>query len=149
MQMTNHQDSRASHRGLGLLAAFCFVIQQFLLPLHLALDEHSFLETSGDRLVSAGDHGHAHGHGHHDHDAPSEEEEPGHEPHPADEHYEEASDPVLRSSLERSVIAASTSRSAVEVAPLEPRGVAVGVVRSPRAPPQGLGSPPRAPPVFI
>lgn len=145
MEATTTKNCRASHRGLGLLAALCFVVQQFLLPLHLALDEHSYLETRADRLVSAGEHGHAHGH--HEHGVEAAEAE--HEPHPAEEHLEEAPDPVLRPSVSKTVLAASSARSVIEVAPLVPRGEVYATTSGPRAPPERFATPPRAPPIAI
>lgn len=80
-------------RLLGVLVCLCLVVQPLVVPLHLALADHTYGVTSA--ATEAATHAHLHGHGHHHphphaHPAGASEtsipDDGSHPRHPAEDH---------------------------------------------------------------
>ena len=138
----------------GALACLCFVLLQFLVPLHLALNEHLVFGEAGHGTRAAaegrlhGDHGtHGHVHGH----PPSQRAHPGddHAPHPVEDHLAPFCDPAVLPSGPYPAIALARAPASSLTPPLEPlsRRQHGCEPRGPRPPPPRATAAPRAPPI--
>jgi hypothetical protein len=85
-------------RLLGVLVSLCLLVQPLLVPLHLALHEHTHGEPGSTlalhQLGALHRHEHPHAHPHiagdHDSLAGDDEGDPDHPPHPAKDHASQA-----------------------------------------------------------
>ena len=141
---------------LGWAACVALVLQQVWLLAHLTQSEH-FLWPSLDGVLHAEGsepHAHAHHHGHWhvpasapDAQAPApEEESDDHEPHPAEDHYEQQPDPGLPPEWTDAPLSL-VAQTLIELpAPRALRTLPGLRALAPRAPPDARLGPPRAPP---
>ena len=132
--------------ALAALAAVCLVVQQLLVPIHLAWNPHVFVGAPRAERTALADG--AHGEAAHPRHDVFLGEETGHEPHPADDHYDEHVAPADLLIVESVALAPPpTASGAVDVV-LEPSlGSPARTPLSPRPPPPLGAAPPRAPPV--
>lgn len=127
---------------VGVLACFSFLLQQFVLPLHLALNEHVLVsdleehvhlhpDESHERHEEQADHGH------------------GHEPHPIGDHVEQLAGPAALPTLVKTKVAAAPAAAALPVVDLPERESVHREQRAPRPPPPRIAAAPRAPPIAL
>lgn len=135
---------------VGAFACVCFVLQQFLVPWHLALNDH---------IASSGSEGHVHSHlehsdgggdQHHGHGAPGQADpDEDHKSHPVEDHLAQIAEPGVPQTLIHTAIALAPVehwRPAFELpGRKQPRYVESG----PRPPPPRIAAAPRAPPIIV
>ncbi|MEM7309947.1 MAG: hypothetical protein AAF682_24950 [Planctomycetota bacterium] len=154
--MVFRRPSRSWHAATAAAICACVLLQQLHGFAHLALFDHSVAHGEGRAPEIHAEHGHGHrhahaGHVHREHDPAGCEHSrgdasSGHEPHPADEHFEELDPTPLVSRVDPGPLGfapgpptlAAFDRPIGTVAAFERR-------RVPRVAPR-VTAPPRAPP---
>lgn len=137
-------DKRRWVRILGAITVLCFVVDQWLVPLHLALHAHCVRRGEASVVALA-----AHAHGAHGHDHHQDGEDSDEAPHPVEDHVDEGNDPDFLSSFEP-LIRAPHDLGRAWFGPPTPRGNRqIAPVVAPRAPPPPDRCAPRAPPVCV
>jgi len=130
---------------LGACACLCFALQQFLVPWHLALNDHVSVGGSQEHVHShgAGDHHHA--------PTPSRQADADedHTPHPVEDHLAQIAEPSVPPTLVYTAIAPAPVEHwqlalALPVCE-QPQYVECG----PRPPPPRTAAAPRAPPIVV
>ncbi len=139
---------------LGVIACACFVLQQFLVPLHLALHDHFAPYEDVETAVSAafgGGHGHAHPHGHghghaHEHGERNDgAESDDHHPHPVEDHLAQLA-PAVVTTLVHVAVAMPPAQTGLPSHELA-AGVRPAEEEHGGAPPLLRTAAPRAPPI--
>jgi hypothetical protein len=132
---------------LGALACVCFLLQQFLVPLHLALFDHTSVFAQPECAHAAAQPAGGHAAPHHSHAGSRADASQGdHEPHPVEEHLEQLVEPaVLATPMPVAVTPTLVAAGLPGVDPPAP-GCAAGAERAPRRAPPPRAAAPRAPP---
>ena len=142
---------RAARRMfVGAFACVCFALQQFLVPWHLALNDHVSSSGPEEHVHSHRDHSHGGGDQHHGHessrDADSNED---HKPHPVDEHLAQIAEPGVLPTLVYTAIAPAPAEHWQMAFDLPVREQHQYVECGPRPPPPRTAAAPRAPPIVV
>lgn len=160
MSLTPDRTRRRQAIATAIVAA-CFVLQQVLVPLHLAWNPHTYSfasahaqsgtqgeqqETRATPALDGSGHGHHHGQAGHHHAPVGSDPDP--EPHPADEHLEEYDGQAAAPTAELTWSPPPPGRRSSVALPLgQGRAYALASARAPRAPPPRASESPRAPPI--
>jgi len=136
-----------------MVACAAFLLQQFLVPLHLALNEHLVFSPAGEgahALTQALLHG-KHGHGHeHEHPPAQVDDSPeSHTPHPVEDHLDLYCDPAVLPSWVHVALAPAAGSPCLPGAALVEGERACCEAGGPRPPPPRTASAPRAPPIAV
>ena len=147
--MISIHDKPRRVRILGVLGVLCFVVSQWIAPLHIALNEHC---VHGDAWAAAhadhphDDHGHSH---HHSSDESSPERDGDEAPHPVEDHFDDLGDPGVVPPSEP-LLACPGELTAPWQCHLDPLGEELSAATlAPRPPPPPERCAPRAPPICI
>lgn len=140
-----------STAALGVLVCACMVLQQWLVPLHLSMHEHTVVFGHSEHVAEVRDAHHSHSaHGTDHHHEVAGEESTGpvdkHPPHPSDDHEDQQLEPFVPSGPTVLVLAAFAEGPG-ELNFCSPvRGHVNFEQRAPRAPPPRRACASRAPP---
>lgn len=137
---------------VAALACVCFVVQQFLFPLHLALHDHVSSGELGEHARSHAESSHGddarHGHELARTDDANEDASEDHQPHPIEDHQELLAEPAVLPTLVQTAIAPASLGPGLHVfdppAQAQSQFEELGV----RAPPPRTAAP-RAPPIVV
>ena len=91
--------ARKTYTMVAIVVCFCFVLQQFLVPVHLAQNGHVYSGEPQGHLEHALSHA-QHSHGPDDHDSPEHHGHHGHRGHHHDTPEQKAKDDEQQDSLE-------------------------------------------------
>ena len=138
----------------GACAWVCFVLQQFLVPLHLTLNDHVSSSVSstgpGEHVRShAGDPHGSDGHRHEHEPARLDDANEDHEPHPVEDHLEQLAVPVVLPALVHTAIGPAPAAFGILAFERPSRKHSQIEERGPRPPPPRRAAAPRAPPIVV
>lgn len=143
--------------GRALVAALVgigFVLQQLVVPLHLAQNDHVH---GGAREPHVPLHVHSHGPGAHGHDGHRHDRgllapggsEPDHEPHPAADHLDQLAEPALPQTPADLLVAPAPAGAGIVLLDGPALSLAERPEPAPRPPPPRDAAAPRAPPIVV